>query len=281
MCAGLYSAVSGRMRLRKARKPLNLRERQSHLSATWRGLHLFHRPKTEPSHWSRSEGEIRVLPETLPETVVWTNEERADYIDLIHWTGRAVSHRLYCYQVVRPPKPAQGEFPEPFNSFWPSLSPSSAPPACLTGRQWSRMRTCPRRCSRWRSKIMKVKVNSEEFISWFQDAVDCATQALEKYNIEKDIAAYIKKEFDKKYVKPILDKMTSWSWSLPGTTPLGTALSAATLAPMSPMRPGWLRSLSMTTILALAFCVVLMYQIFRHFIYFYLGQVAILLFKSG
>ena len=32
-----------------------------------------------------------------------------------------------------------------------------------------------------------------------QDAVDCATQALEKYNIEKDIAAYIKKEFDKKY----------------------------------------------------------------------------------
>uniref|UniRef100_A0AAV2J213 Dynein light chain n=1 Tax=Knipowitschia caucasica TaxID=637954 RepID=A0AAV2J213_KNICA len=31
-----------------------------------------------------------------------------------------------------------------------------------------------------------------------QDAVDCATQAMEKYNIEKDIAAYIKKEFDKK-----------------------------------------------------------------------------------
>ena len=27
----------------------------------------------------------------------------------------------------------------------------------------------------------------------------CATQALEKYNIEKDIAAFIKKEFDKKY----------------------------------------------------------------------------------
>ena len=32
-----------------------------------------------------------------------------------------------------------------------------------------------------------------------QEAVDCATQALEKYNIEKDIAAYIKEEFDKKY----------------------------------------------------------------------------------
>ena len=26
-----------------------------------------------------------------------------------------------------------------------------------------------------------------------QDAVDCATQAMEKYNIEKDIAAYVKK----------------------------------------------------------------------------------------
>jgi len=32
-----------------------------------------------------------------------------------------------------------------------------------------------------------------------QDAIDCATQSLEKYNIEKDIAAFIKKEFDKKY----------------------------------------------------------------------------------
>jgi hypothetical protein len=32
-----------------------------------------------------------------------------------------------------------------------------------------------------------------------QDAIDCANQALEKFNIEKDIAAFIKKEFDKKY----------------------------------------------------------------------------------
>ncbi|XP_052593465.1 dynein light chain 1, cytoplasmic-like [Peromyscus californicus insignis] len=30
-----------------------------------------------------------------------------------------------------------------------------------------------------------------------QDSVECATQALEKYNIEKDIAAHM--EFDKKY----------------------------------------------------------------------------------
>ncbi|KAI8907022.1 cytoplasmic dynein light chain 2 [Powellomyces hirtus] len=32
-----------------------------------------------------------------------------------------------------------------------------------------------------------------------QDAVDCATQAMEKYNNEKHIAAFIKQEFDKKY----------------------------------------------------------------------------------
>ena len=32
-----------------------------------------------------------------------------------------------------------------------------------------------------------------------KEAVDVASQALDKFNIEKDIAAYIKKEFDKKY----------------------------------------------------------------------------------
>ncbi|XP_065702582.1 dynein light chain 1, cytoplasmic-like [Patagioenas fasciata] len=32
-----------------------------------------------------------------------------------------------------------------------------------------------------------------------QDAVECATEALEKYSIEKDIAAHTKKQFDKKY----------------------------------------------------------------------------------
>ena len=36
-----------------------------------------------------------------------------------------------------------------------------------------------------------------------QDAIDCATQALEKYNIEKDIAALIEKEFDKNMDKKL------------------------------------------------------------------------------
>jgi dynein light chain LC8-type len=32
-----------------------------------------------------------------------------------------------------------------------------------------------------------------------QDAIDCASQAIDKYEVEKDIASYIKKEFDKKH----------------------------------------------------------------------------------
>ena len=63
-------------------------------------------------------------------------------------------------------------------------------------------------------------------------------QALEKYNIEKDIAAYIKKEFDKKY---------NPTWHCIVGRNFGSYVTHET----------------------------------RHFIYFYLGQVAILLFKSG
>ena len=71
-----------------------------------------------------------------------------------------------------------------------------------------------------------------------QDSVECATQALEKYNIEKDIAAHIKKEFDKKY---------NPSWHCIVGRNFGSYVTPET----------------------------------KHFIYFYVGQVAILLFKSG
>ena len=67
-----------------------------------------------------------------------------------------------------------------------------------------------------------------------QDAVDCASQALEKYNIEKDIAAFIKKEFDKKY---------NPTWHCIVGRNFGSYVTHET----------------------------------KHFIYFYLGQVAILL----
>uniref|UniRef100_A0A4W2GK22 Uncharacterized protein n=1 Tax=Bos indicus x Bos taurus TaxID=30522 RepID=A0A4W2GK22_BOBOX len=42
-----------------------------------------------------------------------------------------------------------------------------------------------------RKAVIKNDDMSEEMQ---QDSVECATQALEKYNIEKDIAAHIKKE---------------------------------------------------------------------------------------
>jgi dynein light chain LC8-type len=67
----------------------------------------------------------------------------------------------------------------------------------------------------------------------------CITpQALEKYNIEKDIAAFIKKEFDKKY---------NPTWHCIVGRNFGSYVTHET----------------------------------KHFIYFYLGQVAVLLFKSG
>ena len=86
-----------------------------------------------------------------------------------------------------------------------------------------------------RKAVIKNADMSEEMQT---DAVDCATQALEKYNIEKDIAAYIKKEFDKKY---------NPTWHCIVGRNFGSYVTHET----------------------------------KHFIYFYLGQVAILLFKSG
>eukprot|EP00882_Tetradesmus_deserticola_P006241 GHRQ01006567.1.p1 GENE.GHRQ01006567.1~~GHRQ01006567.1.p1 ORF type:complete len:152 (+),score=9.26 GHRQ01006567.1:99-554(+) len=86
-----------------------------------------------------------------------------------------------------------------------------------------------------RKAVIKNADMSEEMQA---DAVDCATQALEKYNIEKDIAAYIKKEFDKKY---------NPTWHCIVGRNFGSYVTHET----------------------------------KHFIYFYLGQVAILLFKSG
>ncbi|XP_019573952.1 dynein light chain 1, cytoplasmic [Rhinolophus sinicus] len=71
-----------------------------------------------------------------------------------------------------------------------------------------------------------------------QDLVECALQALEKYNIEKDIAAHIKKEFHKKY-NPI--------WHCIMGRDFGSYVTHETTP----------------------------------FIYFYMGQVAILLFRSG
>eukprot|EP00276_Gloeochaete_wittrockiana_P010981 CAMPEP_0184655668 /NCGR_PEP_ID=MMETSP0308-20130426/14315_1 /TAXON_ID=38269 /ORGANISM="Gloeochaete witrockiana, Strain SAG 46.84" /LENGTH=89 /DNA_ID=CAMNT_0027092321 /DNA_START=60 /DNA_END=329 /DNA_ORIENTATION=- len=71
-----------------------------------------------------------------------------------------------------------------------------------------------------------------------QDAIDTANQALEKYNVEKDIAAYIKKAFDQKY---------NPTWHCIVGRNFGSYVTHET----------------------------------KNFLYMYIGQVAILLFKSG
>jgi dynein light chain LC8-type len=71
-----------------------------------------------------------------------------------------------------------------------------------------------------------------------QEVIDTAAQALDKYNIEKDIAAFIKKEFDKRHGP---------TWHCIVGRNFGSYVTHET----------------------------------KHFVYLYLGQVAILLFKSG
>lgn len=71
-----------------------------------------------------------------------------------------------------------------------------------------------------------------------QNAIDVANQALDRHNIERDIAAYIKKEFDKKY---------SPTWHCIVGRSFGSYITHES----------------------------------KHFIYFYVGQLAVLLFKSG
>ena len=71
-----------------------------------------------------------------------------------------------------------------------------------------------------------------------QNAIDVANQALDRHNIERDIAAYIKKEFDKKF---------SPTWHCIVGRSFGSYITHES----------------------------------KHFIYFYVGQLAVLLFKSG
>jgi len=70
------------------------------------------------------------------------------------------------------------------------------------------------------------------------DAVASATTALDKFTIEKDVAAHIKKDFDKKHGP---------TWHCIVGRNFGSFVTHET----------------------------------KHFIYFYIDQVAILLFKSG
>ncbi|XP_058707496.1 uncharacterized protein LOC131585380 isoform X2 [Poecile atricapillus] len=113
-----------------------------------------------------------------------------------------------------------------------------APSRTLTGSTSAPRRYRGARSTAIMSDRKAVIKNADMSEEMQQDAVECATQALEKYNIEKDIAAHIKKEFDKKY---------NPTWHCIVGRNFGSYVTHET----------------------------------KHFIYFYLGQVAILLFKSG
>lgn len=71
-----------------------------------------------------------------------------------------------------------------------------------------------------------------------QDAAEIAQDALKSYELEKDVAAYIKKEFDKKH---------GATWHCVVGRSFGSYITHES----------------------------------KHFIYFYVGQIAVLLFKSG
>ncbi|KAH8923291.1 dynein light chain 1, cytoplasmic-like protein [Atractiella rhizophila] len=70
------------------------------------------------------------------------------------------------------------------------------------------------------------------------EAIEVAREAVDKFTVEKDIAAYIKKEFDRKY---------NPTWHVVVGKNFGSYVTHET----------------------------------KHFVYFYLGNIAILLFKSG
>nr|CDS16712.1 dynein light chain [Echinococcus granulosus] len=88
------------------------------------------------------------------------------------------------------------------------------------------------------SQTKAVVKNADMAEDMQQRAVDCAQDAMNKYSVEKDIAAHIKKEFDRLY---------SPTWHCIVGRNFGSYVTHET----------------------------------KHFIYFYMGQVAILLFKSG
>jgi dynein light chain LC8-type len=87
------------------------------------------------------------------------------------------------------------------------------------------------------------------------------SQALDKFNIEKDVAAYIKKEFDAKH-NPTWHCIVGRNFGESHDNVAGSVGVSKTFPPLA--NPG-----SYVT------------HETKHFIYFYSGPVAVLLFKSG
>ena len=92
-----------------------------------------------------------------------------------------------------------------------------------------------------------------------QEAVDIASAALEKYNIEKDIAAQIKKEFDKRHGP---------TWHVVVGKNFGSYVTHGT------------PSIRLVCNDVHAMCLTVARTETKHFIYFYIGSLAILIWKS-
>lgn len=82
--------------------------------------------------------------------------------------------------------------PLPFVMLSPAKAPHPAVPVHCPEHRVAASPLCFF-CSVTMSDRKAVIKNADMSEDMQQDAVDCATQAMEKYNIEKDIAAYIKK----------------------------------------------------------------------------------------
>lgn len=110
------------------------------------------------------------------------------------------------------------------------------------------------------------------------DAIEIAQEAIGSYMMEKDMANFIKREFDKKY-QPTWHVIIGKSWGALVThaTKCAAAPRAVARARRAPRRVQ--RTLTLATHMRL--CVALMPTPRRNFIYFYLGDIAILIFKSG
>lgn len=97
-----------------------------------------------------------------------------------------------------------------------------------------------------------------------QESVDIASAALEKYNIEKDIAAQIKKEFDRRHGP---------TWHVVVGKNFGSYVTHGESS---------LHYFTLSTRVALQICclTIISYPETKHFIYFYVGSLAILIWKS-
>ena len=104
-----------------------------------------------------------------------------------------------------------------------------------------------------------------------QDAVDCASQAMEKFNIEKDIAAYIKKGAipERRRARRAAAQPLTLSPCPPSPLPDGARAEFD-----KKYGPTW------HAVVGRNFGSYVTHET-KNFIYFYLGQVAVLLFKSG